>query len=60
MIELVKRAKNGDREAFTDLVILYQSELFKIARAKLINYLWLRLAQWFQFLKKLCLLFEAI
>ena len=37
MIELVKRAKNGDKEAFTNLVISYQSELFKIARAKINN-----------------------
>lgn len=37
MTELVKRAKNGDKEAFTNLVISYQSELFKIARAKINN-----------------------
>lgn len=37
MIEHVKRAKNGDKEAFTELVILYQAELYKIARAKINN-----------------------
>lgn len=37
MIEHVKRAKNGDKEAFTELIILYQNELFKIARAKINN-----------------------
>ena len=33
--ELIKKAKNGDKGAFTDLIINIQDELYKIARMRL-------------------------
>jgi RNA polymerase sigma-70 factor (ECF subfamily) len=35
--ELWKRAASGDKDAFSDLVMIYQQQLYKIARAKLDN-----------------------
>lgn len=35
MEELVKRARNGDKEAFTQLVYEFRQELYKIARCRL-------------------------
>lgn len=37
MEELVKKAKNGDKEAFTTLMLGLENELYKIARARLKN-----------------------
>lgn len=37
MEELVKEAKNGNKEAFTKLVILYKEDLFKLAITKARN-----------------------
>ena len=37
MEELVKKAKNGDKEAFTTLMLGLEKELYKIARARLKN-----------------------
>lgn len=37
MEELVKRAQNGDKEAFTNLVLLLKNDLYKIAKARLKN-----------------------
>ncbi len=37
MDELVIKAKKGDKEAFTELIINMEDELYKIARTKLIN-----------------------
>ena len=36
-IKLVKKAKNGDKEAFNDLIIYYQNDLYNIAKCKLHN-----------------------
>ena len=37
MEELVERAKNGDKEAFTTLILSLEKELYKIAKIRLIN-----------------------
>lgn len=37
MDELVEKAKNGDKEAFTDLILENQVKLYKIAKARLRN-----------------------
>ena len=37
MDELVIKAKNGDKEAFTELIIKMEDELYKIARTRLID-----------------------
>lgn len=35
-IELIKKAKKGDIEAFEDLILYYKNDLYKIARTRLI------------------------
>lgn len=37
MEELVKKAQNGDKEAFTNLVLLLKNDLYKIAKVRLKN-----------------------
>ena len=37
MYELIKRAKNGEKEAFGELLVQYKSDLYKVAKAKLKN-----------------------
>lgn len=37
MEELIEKAKNGDKEAFTDLILENQMKLYKIAKARLKN-----------------------
>ena len=37
MEELVEKAKNGDKEAFTNLILENQIKLYKIAKARLKN-----------------------
>lgn len=37
MEELIKRAKDGDKEAFTTLMLSLEKELYKIAKARLKN-----------------------
>ena len=37
MNELVKKAKKGNKEAFTQLIIKIENELYKIARLRLQN-----------------------
>ena len=37
MEELVEKAKNGDKEAFTKLILENQIKLYKIAKARLRN-----------------------
>ena len=37
MDDLVKKAKQGDKEAFTELIILLKSDLYKIAKARIRN-----------------------
>ncbi len=37
MEELVKKAKNGDKEAFTELMLLLKADLYKIAKTRLKN-----------------------
>ena len=37
MEELIEKAKNGDKEAFTDLILENQIKLYKIAKARLKN-----------------------
>lgn len=37
MEELVKKAQNGDSEAFTNLMLLFENDLYKIAKARLKN-----------------------
>lgn len=36
-IKLVKKAKNGDKEAFSELIKYYQKDLYNIAKCKLHN-----------------------
>ncbi len=35
MEELVEKARKGDKKAFTELMVLYESDLYKIARSRL-------------------------
>ena len=35
--ELVKLAKNGDKDAYTKLILLIKEDMFKVARARLNN-----------------------
>ena len=37
MDDLVKKAQQGDKEAFTELIILLKSDLYKIAKARIRN-----------------------
>ena len=37
MEELIKKAKDGDKEAFTTLMLSLEKELYKIAKARLKN-----------------------
>lgn len=37
MEELVKKAKNGDKEAFTELMLILKTDLYKIAKTRLKN-----------------------
>lgn len=37
MNELVKKAQQGDKEAFTELILLLKSDLYKIAKARMRN-----------------------
>lgn len=37
MNDLVKKAQQGDKEAFTELIILLKSDLYKIAKARIRN-----------------------
>ena len=38
MINLVKKAKNGDKEAFSKLIFSVQNDLYRIANIRLSNY----------------------
>ena len=35
MEELIERAKNGDEQAFTEIIVSIESDLYKIARMRL-------------------------
>ena len=35
--ELIKRAQNGDANAFTNLILSIKNDLFKIAKTRLVN-----------------------
>ena len=37
MDELVKRAQQGDKEAFTELILLLKADLYKIAKTRIKN-----------------------
>ena len=37
MEELVLKAQHGDEEAFTDLILMIEHDLFKIAKMRLVN-----------------------
>lgn len=37
MEDIIKKAKNGDKEAFSDLILSIKTDLYKIANAKLNN-----------------------
>lgn len=37
MEELISKAMSGDKEAFTDIILEYEQELYKIARMRLTN-----------------------
>ena len=37
MKELIERAKNGDKEAFTEIFLIHRNNLLKIAKAKVGN-----------------------
>ena len=37
MEDLVKKAQQGDKEAFTELIILLKTDLYKIAKARIRN-----------------------
>ena len=38
MEELIEKAKNGEKEAFVNLMLLYEKDLYKIAKLRLNNY----------------------
>ena len=38
MEELIKKAKNGEKNAFLNLMLLYEKDLYKIAKLRLKNY----------------------
>ena len=35
MNELIKKAKKGDKSAFSEVILYYQNDLYKIARTRL-------------------------
>lgn len=37
MIELIKKAQNGDKQAFTDIIINIEDDLYKIAKTRISN-----------------------